>query len=115
MIRDEIPPGRVFRGVDELQRQVIDKLNAITQRAGLPDYFTHNGLDKPKYLSIVCTGCPNSNYLWFKKTECMDGTIQLSYVRPPYGINMHRVLERHLPKNIKANARKGRQRKAKHM
>jgi hypothetical protein len=68
------------------------------------------------YLSVVCTGCTYSNYLWFKKIESPDGTIQLSYFRPPYGIGLHSHLECHLPENINAKAaRKGRQSKAKHM
>lgn len=75
MIQGQIPPGRKFRDVDELQREVVDKLNAVTNKVGLPDYFSHNGLDKPMYLSVVCTGCTYSNYLWFKKIESHDGTI----------------------------------------
>lgn len=31
LIRDEIPPGRKFRDVEDLQREVIDKLNAVTK------------------------------------------------------------------------------------
>ena len=65
----------------------------------------------------MCTGCKHSNYLWFDKKESADGTILLSFNRPPYGINMHNVcnVESHLPENIRAKAPKGRQTKAKHM
>lgn len=116
MIRDEIPPGRKFRDVEDIQREVIDKLNAVTKKVGLPDYFTHNGLDKPKYLSVVCTGCKHCNYLWFNKIESADGKTQLSYKYPPYGINLHNDLKRHLPENIKAKAaQKGIKTKAKRM
>ena len=31
LIRDEIPPGSKFRDVEDLQREVIDKLNAVTK------------------------------------------------------------------------------------
>lgn len=31
MIKSQIPPGRKFRDVDELQREVVDKLNAVTR------------------------------------------------------------------------------------
>jgi len=31
MIQSQIPPGRKFRDVDELQREVVDKLNAVTK------------------------------------------------------------------------------------
>ena len=43
----KIDPPRLFTGIDEFQREVVDKLNAVTKELGLPDYFSHNGLDKP--------------------------------------------------------------------
>jgi hypothetical protein len=63
IIESQLPVGRTFRDVAELQREVVDKLNAVTQKASLPDYFSHNGLEKPTYLSVLCAGCKLPYYL----------------------------------------------------
>ena len=69
----------------------------------IPHYFDHNGLEKPKYLSVRCKGCEHSSYLWFEKSGPEDpDQVTLTFKRPPYGINMHKELRRHLPKNLKS-------------
>jgi hypothetical protein len=75
MVRDEIGPLRLFTGIDEFQREVVDKLNAVTKELGLPDYFSHNGNHKMQhkgkpmtYLSLQCTGCQHLYTVWFKWT-----------------------------------------------
>jgi hypothetical protein len=44
-IKKHLYSGRMFRDVGEIQHDVVDKLNTISQMAGLPKYFSHNGLD----------------------------------------------------------------------
>ncbi len=111
-VRDEVPK-RKFSGVEELQREVVDKLNAITSRLGIPHFFEHNGLEKPKYLSVKCRGCEHSSYLWFEKDILPTGETILQFVRPPYGINMHRNVNRHLPSKLKTHLRERVQSKSK--
>ena len=94
---------------------MVDKLNSFTKRLGLPHFFEHNGLEKPKYLSVKCRGCEHSSYLWFDKKETKDtGETILTYSRTPYGINMHGNVTGHLPNRLKKLCdRKGRSKSSK--
>ena len=111
-VRDELP-NRQYCGVEELQREVVDKLNSFTEREGLPHFFEHNGLEKPKYLSVKCRGCEHSSYLWFEKLTSPTGETILKFVRAPYGINMHKNISGHLPRNLKTHFRERKQSKSK--
>lgn len=109
------PRPRVLTGFDQLQREVVDKLNSVTKDLGLPDYFSHNGFDKQTSdrISVLCTGCKPHEYITFTKSLSQNGTILLTYQGPAHGLARHSLknLKAHITINPEAEALKGRKQK----
>lgn len=70
---------------------MIDKLNEIARQSDVKGFFTHNGKDGNKYISLKCQGCEHAAYAWFDyKLDPITGEIrEITFNRFPYGVGMH--------------------------
>lgn len=93
--------GKVFANEREFQREVVDRLNSISESYGLKShYFSHNGFTG-KYCSLVCTSCQHRAYVWFDYKSTKDKTpTAITFKRNPYGKGMHRDVDKHVLSQI---------------
>jgi len=88
---------RVFNSRESFEKGVVDKLNDMCINHGVPLYFSHNEFTGT-YCSVKCSCCLHKALLWFNFEGGRNSGIppfNIQYKRPPYGLLIHRDVERH--------------------
>ena len=82
---------------EEIEREVVVRLNSISQSLGLKSpYFSHNGFDYT-YCSLYCSCCKYRKIVWFNyKTSLIGEPKDITFYRQPHGFGMHLDIDSHI-------------------
>ncbi|TNV80788.1 hypothetical protein FGO68_gene17112 [Halteria grandinella] len=88
-LKDLFSQKHVYPDLPSFEANVLDRLNQISANEGVKSFFTTNGREGNKYVSLKCSGCKQGTYVWFTQVKGPEGPQKITFCRYPYGHSMH--------------------------